>query len=200
MPLLRTLACIILATGGTALLAGEDDGFTPLFNGTDLSGWKVPAENLWWSAAEGGVLLGKQDEKLKGHTLETEKHYSDVVVETDVRWSGDVDSGIFLRKAGKVQCQIGVSRSLKKDMTCSIYVPQGGYVIKADVAKILKVGEWVKIKFEAKGDHYKIWLNGESVVDAALPGYTEPGPIGLQIHPGVKDMKVEFRNMKVKAL
>ncbi|HYG76786.1 MAG TPA: DUF1080 domain-containing protein [Planctomycetota bacterium] len=198
---MRLLIAIFTLVFCSALMAGEDEGFTPLFNGKDLSGWKVPAENLWWSVADGGVLVGKQDDKLKGHTLQSEKEFQDLILESEVRWSGDVDSGFFLRKGNRWQCQIGVSRSLKKDMTCSIYVPKGGYVVKAEnVDKHLKAGDWNKIRIEAKGDHYTIWLNGEKVVDTDLPGYNEPGPIGIQLHPGVKDMKVEFRNMKVKAL
>ena len=171
-----------------------------IFNGKDLDGWKVPEVNPWWSVKD-GVLVGVEDEKLKGNVLETKKAYQDCVIEAEVKWSGDIDSGIFVRKGQKWQCQIGVSRSLKVDMTCSIYVPKGGYVVKAqNVDKLLKAGDWNKIRIEAKGDHYKIALNGEEVLDADLPGYNEPGPIGLQIHPGVKDMKVEFRNLKAKAL
>jgi hypothetical protein len=202
---MRALWTLIL-TGMFALLMNasaraEDAGLEPVFNGKDLSGWKVPAENPWWSVKD-GVLVGVNDPAKKGHIFVTEKEYSDVLVETEVKWTGEIDSGIFLRKGNRWQCQFGVSRSLKKDMTCSIYVPKGGYIIKAEpekIEKLLKKDDWNKVRIEAKGDHYKIWLNGESVVDTDLPGYNEPGPIGVQIHGGV-EMKVEFRNFKAKAL
>ena len=66
------------------------------------------------------MLVGENDEKLKGHVLFTEKAYKDFVIEAEVRWSGEIDSGFILRKP-ELQLQIGVSRSLKKDMTCSFY-------------------------------------------------------------------------------
>jgi hypothetical protein len=191
------LALVLLCGGAFA-----EDELPAIFNGKDLEGWKVPDPNPWWTVKD-GVLIAVEDEKMKGNVLETIKEYQDCIIEAEVRWSGDIDSGIFVRKGQKWQCQIGVSRSLKKDMTCSVYVPKGGYVLKAEpekIEKLLKVGDWNKIRIEAKGDHYKISLNGEVVVDSDLPGYNEPGPIGLQLHPGVKDMKVEFKNIKAKAL
>jgi len=188
---------ILLLVATLSIFAADEPAFEAVFNGKDFTGWKVPATNPWWTIAD-GVLTGQNDEKMKGNTLETEKAYQDCVIEAQVRWSGEIDSGIFVRKGQKWQCQIGVSRSLKKDMTCSIYAG-GKYPIHANAEKFIKVGEWNAIKIEAKGDHYRIWLNGEKVVDADLPGYNEPGPIGLQIHAGLK-MKVEFKDLKAAEL
>jgi hypothetical protein len=67
------------------------------------------------------------------------------------------------------------------------------------VDKLLKVGEWNKIRFQAKGDNFKVWLNGEQVLDCTDPAFPDAAPIGLQVHPGVK-MKVEFRNIKAEAI
>jgi hypothetical protein len=191
---------LILTFCSLAASAAFADDLKAIFNGQDLTGWKVPSPNPWWSVVD-GVLVGMEDPDGKGNVLETEKEYHNVILETEVRWNGNIDSGIFLRKGQCWQCQVGTSVSLKKDMTCSIYVPKGGYILKAEkAAQVLKLGDWNKIRIEARGDHYKIWLNGEVVLEADLPGYDEPGPIGLQIHQKVKDMKVEFRNMFVQAL
>lgn len=188
------VVCLTLSTGWA------EDELTPIFNGKDFTGWKVPATNPWWTIEE-GAMVGRQDGDARGNVLETEKSYRDVIIETEVRWFGNIDSGIFVRKGQQWQCQLGTSVSLRRDMTCSIYVPKGGYVIQAkNTDKLLKVGEWNKVRIEMRGDHYKISLNGEVVVDADLPGYNEPGPVGLQIHAGVKSMKVEFRNLTAKAL
>jgi hypothetical protein len=58
--------------------------------------------------------------------LYTEKSYQDVVIECECRFNGEIDSGIMVRRdaAGKkdIQMQIGVSRSLKKDMTGAFYI------------------------------------------------------------------------------
>src|SRR5205814_2225690 len=97
-----------------------------------------------------GVLIGKSDDdKQKGHVLETQTLYKDVIVEVEVRWEGSIDSGIFLRKGQKWQCQIGISRSLQKDMTCSVYNGLTGKYTGGEatnVEKFLKLGDWNKIR------------------------------------------------------
>src|SRR5438046_9082964 len=98
-----------------------------LFNGKDLKGWKAPDPNPFWRV-ENGVLIGESDEKRKGNVLYTEKDFNDFIIETEVRWSGEIDSGIMLRKR-ELQLQLGVSRSLKKDMSSSLYTckyPEAG--------------------------------------------------------------------------
>jgi len=187
------LFCAMLNCG----LAAEA-GMHPLFNGKDLSGWKVPEPNPFWRV-EDKVLIGENDEKRKGHVLFTEKAYKDFVIETDVRWSGEIDSGIMLRKP-ELQLQFGISRSLKKDMTCSFYTgkyPEAGQA--HDVEKLWKPDAWNKVRMEAKGDVYTVWLNGQKVCEYTDAKYKDAAPIGLQIHPGLK-MKVEYRDVKIKEL
>lgn len=187
----------------TALSVSQaEDAVAPklesIFNGKDLTGWKAPAENPFWKVVD-GVLVGENDEKKKGSMLYSEKSYQDVIVEAEVRWQGEIDSGIMLRKP-EIQMQIGVSRSLKKDMTCAVYI--GNYPEEGrgkGVDKLLKIGEWNKMRFQAKGNTFTIWLNGEKVTEYTNDKYPGAGPIGLQIHGGLA-MKVEFKNIQAKAL
>ncbi|MFM9001385.1 MAG: DUF1080 domain-containing protein [Opitutia bacterium] len=178
-----------------------------LFNGKDLSGWRKPAAEGFWKV-EGGSLVGLNDPAFadykKGSMLYTEKEYQDVVVECEVRFEGEIDSGIMVRRdaSGKkdIQMQIGVSRSLKKDMTCAFYIgkyPESGWAPK--VASLWKQGEWNRIRFQAKGDTYTVWLNGEQVSNYVDAGYPKAGPVGLQVHGGLK-MRVEYRNVSAQAL
>lgn len=172
----------------------------PIFNGKDLSGWKAGADSPFWKVVD-GVLVGQNDEALKGNVLFTEKSYHDFVFECEVRWEGHIDSGVMLRKP-ELQCQIGISGSLKKDMTCSFYVGKGGYP-EAGQAKgkdeVLKLGDWNKIRIEARGNTFKVSLNGKLVTEFTDPTYAEAAPLGLQIHPKLP-MKVEYRNIRAKAL
>ena len=178
--------------GGTAMV--------PAFNGRDLAGWKIPSPNPWWTAKD-GILTGVADPAMKGSVLETEKPFRDAIVDLECRWTGDCDSGVFLRSGQVWQCQIGVSRSLKRDMTCSIYHAQKGYVAEAkDAGKYLKPGEWNRIRISARGDRFRHWLNGHLVLDYTSADYPDPGPIGLQVHGGVRDMKIEFRDIRVKTI
>jgi len=168
-----------------------------IFNGHDLTGWRVPAEP-YWNVVD-GVIVGQSDEAKLGSMLFTEEAYGDVVIEGEVRFTGDIDSGIMVRKP-ELQLQIGVSRSLKRDMTCSFYT--GTYPEEARApraAELLKADEWNRIRLEAKGDTFTVWLNGEQVSRYTNAKYAEPAPIGLQIHRGVM-MKVEFRDLRALAL
>lgn len=170
----------------------------PLFNGTDLTGWKAPEPNPYWKV-EKGVLIGENDEKKKGHVLYTEKAYKDFVLELDARWTGEIDSGVMLRKP-EIQVQFGISRSLKVDMTGAFYVgkyPEEGRTKELD--KAFKPGAWNRFKIEARGATFTVWCNGKQVSQYTNEKYAGEGPLGLQIHPGLA-MKVEFRKIVLREL
>src|SRR5882672_11085854 len=185
----RILVALLLILSSARFIGAADakDDLQPIFNGKDLSGWKVPADNKWWKVVD-GVLVGENDEAKKGSMLYTEKSYQDLIVEADVRWSGEIDSGIMVRKP-EMQLQIGTSRSLKKDMTCSFYChgkyPDPARAKPEVVAKLLKEGDWNTIRFQAVGPKFTAWLNGEKVVEYEDPAFPNAAPIGLQIHPGL---------------
>ena len=61
-------------------------GFTPLFNGKDLAGWKVPAgDNGHWKVVDGVIDYDAQSEALKDKNLWTEKSYRDFTLRVDWR-------------------------------------------------------------------------------------------------------------------
>jgi hypothetical protein len=160
-------------------------------------GWTPPAESHW--KVVDGILVGENDAEKKGSMLYTEKAYGDVILEGEVRFEGEIDSGFMLRKP-ELQLQIGVSRSLKRDMTCSFYV--GNYPDEAQAKRagdLLKPGDWNRIRIRAQGDTFTVWLNGEPVSQYTSAKYADPAPIGLQIHGGLT-MKVEFRDLRALPL
>jgi hypothetical protein len=169
-----------------------------IFNGTGLEGWNVKGA-AYWSATD-GVLKGESDEKMQASVLWTDKSYKDFTVELEFRFSGDIDSGIFLRHENE-QIQIGTSRSLKRDLTGSPYIGSlGKYPQEAKgVKELLKPDDWNKMKITAKGNTYMVSLNGTQVIEYVSDTAKESGPIGLQIHAGVT-MKIEFRNLTLDPL
>ena len=191
---------VALATAANVLRAEEipvTSSLPPIFNGRDLTGWTPPAESHW--KVVDGILVGENDADKKGSMLYTEKAYGDVILEGEVRWEGEIDSGFMVRKP-ELQLQIGVSRSLKRDMTCSFYV--GNYPEEAQAKRageFLKPGDWNRIRIRAQGDTFTVWLNGEPVSQYTSPKYADPAPIGLQIHAGLT-MKVEFRDLRALPL
>ena len=191
------LLASLLATAARADEPPPSESLEPIFNGRDLSGWKVPAEDYWH--AIDGVLVGASDEAKQGSMLYSEGVYGDVIVEGEVRFSGEIDSGIMLRQP-ELQLQIGTSRKLKRDMTCCFYI--GGYPEEGQAkqrGELWKADDWNRIRLEARGDTFTVWLNGHEVTRYTNPKYANPGPVGLQIHAGVR-MKVEFRNLRALPL
>jgi hypothetical protein len=191
------------------------EGFTPLFNGKDLSGWKVnEGGNMDKWGAENGLLYVQGG---GGGWLMTEKEYGDFEVRLEFKLSEKGNSGVALRSPMKGDpAYAGMEIQLLDDLwhkenfkglrntqlTGSIYdvVPPSKDALKP-------VGEWNKIVITAKGRHVTVELNGTKIVDADLdehkdkfekhPGLkAEKGHLGLQSHDG----RVEFRNLYLKPL
>ena len=172
------------------------------FNGKTFKGWVVPDNNIWWRI-EGGILSCQNGPDKKGSILWTKKKYRDFVVELDFRFGdGTIDSGIFMRGDGPdaPQIQIGISGSLKRDMTGSPYVPKQGYPVEAKgVADLLNLSDWNTIRAQALGNVYKVWLNGQEVMSYTMQDALLTGPVGLQLHPN-REMAVDFRNIRIGKL
>lgn len=167
-----------------------------IFDGSTLAGWKAKGPETYWSVQD-GAIVGKSDEKKIGSILWTEASYKDFVLEAEFRFTGHVDSGFFLRNESE-QIQIGISGSLKRDLTCSPYIgKKGRYPVEAvGVKELLKEGEWNKIKIDVVGKKYIVSLNGKQVLDYTTDEIVESGPIGLQVHPGLM-MEIHFRELKI---
>lgn len=191
--------CVLTLTSAVVFdtAAAESERWITLFNGKDLTGWVVPTPNAQWRV-EQGVLIGQNDEKMTGSMLRTERKFGDFVFETDMRWEGDPDSGVFMRTPA-LQVQIGTSISQKRDLTGSFYLPKKGYpeeLQAKDAAKYLKRDDWNTLRIEAKGNTFTVSINGHRVSQYTDAQYAEAGPIAVQVHAKLK-MKVEFRNMRV---
>lgn len=76
----------LIALASTHLFAAENDGFVPLFNGRDLSGWKVPeGDNGHWKVANGVIDYDAQSEASGEKSLTSEKEYGDYILKLDWR-------------------------------------------------------------------------------------------------------------------
>ncbi|MBL9158103.1 MAG: DUF1080 domain-containing protein [Verrucomicrobiales bacterium] len=191
-----SLALIAAACLSTAVRAEEK--FEPLFNGKDLSGWKAPADNVWYLVND-GILQIRSSPDQKGSVLWTEKEYSNFVMELEFKFiSGTIDSGVHVRNEDQIQ--IGISGSLKRDMTGSPYIPGKGYPVEAEgVKELLKLDDWNHMRIEVRGMEYAVSLNGKKVMTYKSESGKEKGPIGLQLH-GSRDMAIDYRNLKISEL
>ncbi len=91
--------CVLAAAVLAALAAGivapaadtkPPEGFTSLFNGTDLTGWKVPAgDNGHWKVKDGVIDYDARSEAKGEKNLWTTKNYRDFVLKIDWRLKTD---------------------------------------------------------------------------------------------------------------
>jgi hypothetical protein len=186
-----------------ALMLFGCDSSINLFDGKSLEGWVCdPLEQAGdWQAVE-GELLGENPGE-QASIIWSNQKFRDFEVELDyITLTDDYDSGIFIRGLTH-QVQIGISRSLQKDMTACIYAPedkQGSYPGQTDkVTAIHKILEWNHLKVIVTGKRIQTFLNEEPMVDYTGVVLEDEGPIGLQLHGGVH-MSVKFKNVKVREL
>lgn len=179
------------------------DSSESLFNGKDLEGWECdPPEQLADWKAVAGELLGENPGE-QASIIWTKQEFRDFEVELDyITLTDDYDTGLFIRGLTH-QVQIGISRSLQKDMTACIYAPKderGSYPGQTDkVGAVHKLLEWNHLKVIVTGKRIQTLLNGEPMVDYRGLVLEDEGPIGLQLHGGVH-MSVKFKNIKVREL
>jgi outer membrane protein assembly factor BamA len=151
----------------------------PLFNGKDLSNWRIDSKSKaeHWTVKK-GVIHCTSGPKKAGSVLWTK------------------NSGVMLKKAHD-QIQIGISGSLKRDLTASPYIPGKGYPVEGKEAiAAVKPKDWNTLKIEVTGSTYKTWLNGVEGITYTSKTAIEKGPLGLQLHGG-KNMAISFRNIEI---
>ena len=203
-PVIVLTLCYVVA-GAVAGIA-EEPKLVPLFNVKDLSNFKSEGATEFWRV-ENEILIGENNAEKKGHYLWTEKSYKDFALEFDVRWKPTtdrgVDTGIEMREP-KIQLQLGISGSLRVDMSGSFYTggkpayPEAGQAKEAK--KLMRPeGEWNTFRIQAKGDTFTCWINGKKASEYTDPKFSGAAPLGLQIHGGA-EMKCEYRNMKIAEL
>jgi hypothetical protein len=192
------LASLILMVIQSQSIAQEPK-LKKIFNGKNLKGWVLPENNNNnWTASK-GILYVKSSADKKGSNLWTEKKYTNFIITADfIMLDGVVDSGIFLRSEND-QIQIGISGSLKRDLTASPYLPKLKYPVEANVKDVLKPKEWNTMKIKVVDKTYTVWLNGVEVMTYTSESIPASGPIGLQLHPG-NEMSINYRNILLAEL
>jgi hypothetical protein len=218
------LAAVVVAVfpaAAAAVTSSVPAGFTPLFNGKDLTGWHISQTNhhgssQGWSVKD-GVLLATQDRPGNGGILLTDKRYRDFEVSLEVNPDWGCDGGLFLRSDEAGDAYQVMIDYLENGSVGGIY-GEGltGVTTKStpEYTKYWKKGEWNLLRARIEGDvpHIQVWLNGHQLVDwtdtanHAKDGATD-GMIALQMH--FSDEKTQrwkqggfhrFRNVAVKEL
>lgn len=181
-----------------------DDGFVSLIPEKGFAGWSTDNLETYWKRKD-GMIVGENKDK-KNADLWTDKEFGDY--ELIVEYKNDTemayyDSGVFLRGKSH-QVQIGISGSLKVDLTGCLYCPKDGNGAypqqpREKVKEVHKNGEWNTIRVVTKGKNIKTYLNGELINDYDAVKYPEKGKIGLQLHSRTH-MNISFRTVKIKEI
>lgn len=175
----------------------------PLFNGKDLTGWKIYGTEKWY--VENGLLICESGPDKQYGYLATEKFYKNFDLTVEFLQVSDGNSGVFFRstiegtKIAGWQCEVAP----KGHDTGGIYESYGrGWLkqIDDDKENILKPGEWNTMRLKVVGDRVQTWLNGTQMVDLTDEKIGKgDGSIALQIHEG-GGIKVKWRNLVIEEL
>ncbi|CCH03288.1 protein of unknown function DUF1080 [Fibrella aestuarina BUZ 2] len=174
-----------------------------LFNGKDLTGWKIYGTEKWY-VDNGELICESGPDKQYGY-LATEAFYKNFDLSVQFKQEANGNSGVFFRSTidGTRISGWQVEVAPKDHDTGGIYESYGrGWLeqIPAEKETILKPGEWNTLRIRVEGDHVQTYLNGKPMVDMrdAKIGAAN-GSIALQIHDG-GGIKVRWRKLILKEL
>jgi hypothetical protein len=202
---LAFLTLCALATSAAILTAAEDEkDFHPLFNGKDLTGWKLrnPQGRKSWSVEPGGVLKNTVEKDAHGTDLVTEQKFWNFTVRYEYMTPDNSNSGFYLRGRHEIQI-LGDYASGQASPSCNGSI----YNFKAPDKFVTKPGgQWQTVEATIIGNRITVVLNGVKIHDnvecnkatgSEIDGkVNEPGPLFLQGDHGT----VSFRNIRIKEL
>lgn len=184
-------------------IPAKGEEWISLFNGKDLTGWKIHGTEKWY-VDKGELVCESGPDKEYGY-LATEKKFKDFELKLEFKQSANGNSGVFFRSSldGTKISGWQVEVAPPGHDTGGIYESYGrGWLVQIpdDMEDILKMGEWNKMKIRVVGDRVITWLNGTQMVDFSDEKIGEVfGVIALQIHSG-GGIKVNWRNILVSEL
>jgi hypothetical protein len=225
---MHRLGMVVLAVLGASCSGSggpeKNDGFVPLWNGKDLSGWRTGPDNAW--VVEDGVLALKNRTDGKEHNADylwTRETYGDFILEIEFKIPEQANSGIFFRTSDLKDpvytgIEMQVANSFGREQLSKTGTAGAVYDCQAPAKNaVRKPGEWNHVRLTCRGSRIEVVLNGEPVVDMDLDRWTEAqknpdgsknkfpramkdvartGHIGLQDH----GRPVWYRNLRIRRL
>ncbi|MFC6997009.1 3-keto-disaccharide hydrolase [Rufibacter roseus] len=192
--------------------APSEKGWTMLFNGKDLTGWKQVNGNATYRV-EDGAIVGTTVMNSPNSFLAADKIYGDFILEFEVLLNNDLNSGVQFRSISDPAIMNGRVHGYQFELDPSDRKWTGGIYDEArrdwlyplslnpNAQSAFRKGEWNKARIEAIGDKINTWVNGvpvASVVDAMTP----QGIIALQVHSIGKSedagKEIRWRNIRIK--
>ena len=174
-----------------------------LFNGKDISGWKVYGTEKWY-VEKGELICESGPDKQYGY-FATDLEFKDFELTLQFKQESNGNSGVFFHSQIEGTMISGWQAEVAPINLHSggIYESYGrGWLIQptVDKEKVLKEGDWNDMKVRVKGNEVTTWLNGVQMItltDEKIGSIS--GKIALQIHDG-GGVKVRWKNIIVKSL
>ena len=194
------------------LLAGDDDGFKSVFNGTDFTGWAGPVQN--YEVADGAVRCKPRN----GGTIYVDEELTDFVVRLEYKVPEGGNNGLAIRYPGQGDtAYVGMTELQVLDDGSEKYAKLdkrqyhgSAYGMVASHRGYQRpVGEWNYQEVTVVGSTIKVEMNGSVILNADLSKVTEF--MGGKPHPGMGRTSgffglaghgdaVEFRNIRIKKI
>jgi HEAT repeat protein len=193
------------------------EGFVPLFNGTDLTGWTGNKVDYF---AQDGMLVCKPTGKGRDN-LYTEKEYSDFILRFEFQLTPGANNGLGIRTPLKGDAAyVGMELQIL-DNGADIYRNLKPYQYHGSVYGVIPakrgyqnpVGEWNTQEVQAIGTHIRITLNGEVILDGDIAEASNNGTLTMdeKDHPGLLNPSgyigflghgsdLKFRKIRIKDL
>ena len=209
-----------IARADPYLVSDEEkaDGFVPIFNGIDMSGW---VGNLRDYVALDGAIVCDPSKGGNGGNLYTDKDYADFVLRFEFMLTPAANNGIAIRAPFKADASYSGMEIQVLDNEADVYRDLQPYqyhgsvygVIPAQRGYLKPLGEWNVQEIIADGNHIKVTLNGTVILDGDLAvaskNFTET--MDKRNHPELKVKSgrlgflghgswVAFRHLRVKEL
>jgi hypothetical protein len=217
----------VIALTSAAMSAEVEEGFVPIFNGTDLTGWE--GKPGWWKVEEGAITAETTPEKpckKCNYLMWRGGEPGDFELRLSYRIIGG-NSGIQIRSRQRPDWDIeGYQADLEAGPTYSgaLYEVYGRVLMAkrgeqavfdedgkrhvtslgdpAELQKHIKPNDWNDYHITARGDEITLAINGvvmSKTIDRQKGKAAKKRIIALQVHPG-PPMKVQFKNIRLKEL
>lgn len=196
---LCALAAMVLAGARVAQAGDDEKGFTKLFNGKDMTGFKeVPPakDGKGPFTVEEGVI--NVSGKPNGY-FHTEKSYKNFVLRFDWKFLKDGNSGLLVHIQGahKVWPKCVEVQGMQKDHgnIFAIGGAKGSFKKDAKAQKeAIKIGEWNSTEVISQNGELTAKVNG--VVVSSGKGDLTEGQLGWQS----EGSPLQFKNIRIKVM
>jgi hypothetical protein len=172
-----------------------ENGAVSIFDGKTFSGWEGNRD--FFRIEDGAIVGGNLKERIpRNEFLCTEKEYDDFELRLKVKLLGDAgtaNAGIQIRsrRIANHNEMIGYQADMGQHYWGCLYDESRRRKVlaiadRAELDKVLKVGQWNDYVIRCEGKRIRLWINGCQTVDYTEPddGIEQTGLIGLQIHSG----------------